>query len=181
MKRFILFLMVAMAGLTACGSEGTHANAAAPGGGTPVAVTEQYEYYYIAGQTETELRQQMAANGIKWDDGNTYDALTTWNVRWDYAYNCGSFGCIVDDFNASVAITFRYPSWQRNDAAPEDLATKWDSYMKNLILHENGHRDMAVQQTEELAAAVAQLPPAPSRGELARQVERRLPRQKWQN
>jgi predicted secreted Zn-dependent protease len=172
MKRIILFLMVAMAGLTACGSEGTHASAA-PGapGGAPVAVTEQYEYYYITGSTETELRQQMATQGIKWDDGKTYDALTTWNVRWDYGYNCGNVGCTAADFNASVAITFRYPSWQRTDTAPQDLAMKWDTYMKNLIVHEVGHRDMAVQQTEELAAAVAQLPPAPSRGELAQQIE----------
>jgi predicted secreted Zn-dependent protease len=172
MKRIVLFLLIAMTGLSACGSEGTQAIAAAPGSAAaPVAVTEQYEYYYITGNSETELRQQMAAQGIKWDDGKTYDALTTWNVKWDYGYNCGNAGCTVSDFNAAVAITFRYPSWMRTEAAPQDLTLKWDAYMRNLIVHENGHRDMAVQQTEELAAAVAQLPPAPSRGELARQVE----------
>lgn len=170
MKGFKLFLTIAMTALTACGAGGAQHASAAPGG-TGVSVTEQYEYYPIAGTTETELRQQMTTNGIKWDDGKTYDALTTWNVKWDYDYNCGTLGCVAGDFNATVAITFRYPSWQPTDLAPVTLVEKWDGYMHNLIFHENGHRDMAVQETQDLAAAIAQLPPAPSRRELDRAIE----------
>lgn len=134
-------------------------------------VTEKYEYYDIAGSNEKEMRLQMSKNGTKWDDGKVYNALTTWNVKWDYDYNCTAKGCTPDLFKARVAITFRYPRWNRPAGAPEPLATKWETYMANLIFHENGHRDMAVEQTAALAAAVEQLPPAPSRAELDRRIE----------
>ncbi len=137
---------------------------------TPV-VTEKYEYYQIKGESERELRAQMSQNGTKWPDGQTYDSLTTWNIHWDYDYNCGAQGCSVEGFNSNVDITFRYPQWADPDTAPEALRNKWDGYMKNLVLHENGHRDMAVQATAELARAVSALPPAPNRTELDRQVK----------
>ncbi len=167
MKGSTVFAMVMMTVLTACGAGNAQQAAAAP---TGVTVTEQYEYYQIAGNSETELRNQMTTNGIKWDDGKTYDALTTWNVKWDYGYTCGTLGCTAENFNATVAITFRYPSWQPTDVAPGALVQKWDTYMHNLIIHENGHRDMAVRETQGLADAVTQLPPAASRRELDREV-----------
>ena len=99
----------------------------------------------------------MSQNGIKWDDGKTYDALTTWNVKWNYGYDSSATGCVAQAFNATVDITFRYPRWIRGNDAVEPLATKWDTYMNNLILHENGHRDMAVQQTADFVRAVTEL------------------------
>lgn len=133
-------------------------------------VTEKYEYYDIMGQTETDLRRQMSQNGIKWDDGKTYDALTTWNVKWNYGYDSAATGCVAQSFNATVDITFRYPRWIRGNDLVEPLATKWDTYMSNLILHENGHRDMAVQQTADFVRAVSELA-AQSCAELDRQIE----------
>lgn len=133
-------------------------------------VSEQYEYYDIIGQTEKELRRQMSEYGIKWDDGKTYDALTTWSVKWNYGYSTSTAGCMAQPFNATVDITFRYPRWIRGDAAVEPLAAKWDSYMNNLIVHENGHRDMAIQHTADFAAVAAELV-APSCADLDRQIE----------
>jgi predicted secreted Zn-dependent protease len=157
--------------LAACGGGGVQQASAAPADGTGVSVTEQYEYYTIAGNTAMDLRSQMTANGIKWDDGKTYDALTTWNIKWDYGYNCGTLGCTAANFNATVAITFRYPSWKPTETAPATLVERWDAYMRNLIVHETGHRDMAVERTRDLASEIAQMPPAPSRRELDRQIE----------
>jgi predicted secreted Zn-dependent protease len=65
---------------------------------------------------------------------------------------------------------FRYPKWVRDDAAPQSLVAKWDSYMKNLVMHENVHRDMAVQAAEELSCSVAALAPASTCAELDRRV-----------
>lgn len=135
------------------------------------AVTEKYEYYEIRGNDARELRRQMKKNGTKWDDGKTYDSVTSWNVRWDYDYHCGGPGCTVDSFKTKVNITFRYPKWVRAEDASSELIEKWDRYMKNLVLHEKGHADMAVQAAAELGRAVSELPPAPSRADLDRAVK----------
>lgn len=134
-------------------------------------VTEKYEYYQVSGKTETELRRQMTANGTKWDDGRSYDSLTTWNVHWNYDYDCSGGLCRPKAFATTVDITFRYPQWARSQDAPDPLVAKWNAYMKNLITHENGHRDMAVQAAAELARRAAELPPARGRAELDREVD----------
>jgi predicted secreted Zn-dependent protease len=164
-KGIIVFLMITMTAFTACGGESAAGN-------ERVTVNEKYEYYEITGSTESELRQQMGQKGIKWDDGKTYDALTTWNVTWQYDYDCELSGCTAEDFKATVNIVFRYPQWVRDEAgAPEPLMAKWENYMNNLIVHEVGHRNMAVDAVAQMAAAVTELPGTPSRSELDRAVE----------
>jgi len=47
---------------------------------------------------------------------------------------------------------------------PGPLAAKWDGYMKSLIEHENGHRDMAVMAAAELTGPWQTSPGAHLRG-----------------
>jgi predicted secreted Zn-dependent protease len=54
--------------------------------------------------------------------------------------------------------------------APQFLVAKWDSYLKNLILHEKGHRDRVLDAAGELTGAVAELPPARSCSDLDHQL-----------
>jgi predicted secreted Zn-dependent protease len=136
----------------------------------PPTVTEQYEYYEISGNSEKELRNQMCRNGCTFNDGKKYDSITTWHVKLDYGYDRAPRACTADSIRVTIAINIRYPKWVRTDDAPQPLVEKWDGYMKNLIMHENGHRDMAVEAAAELSRAVAALPPASSCAELDRDV-----------
>lgn len=135
-------------------------------------VTESCEYYEVTGQDEKELRDQLTQHGNTWRDGKKYDSVTAWRVKWDYGYQQAEGTCGVEVFRASLDITFRYPKWVRNDDAPRLLTEKWDSYLQNLVMHEQGHRDLAVEAAADLSRAVAGLPPARSCAELDRQVRR---------
>jgi len=132
-------------------------------------VTEHYEYYKVAGNTEQELRRQMSRNGTKWNDGKTYDALTTWDITWDYTYNTTEEGCSVASFTTDVDIIFRLPKFE-SAGAPPALSSKWDNYMTNLVIHENGHRDLALEAAAELNRAVAELGPTSNPSELDRKI-----------
>jgi predicted secreted Zn-dependent protease len=137
----------------------------------PPVVTEQYEYYDVRGDSEATLRCDITKNGCRWSDGKKYDSVTTWRVKWHYGYERGpQKTCSAESFQTSIDITFRYPKWVRDNAAPQSLVDKWESYMKNLVMHENVHRDMAVSAAEELSCLVAAMPPASSCAELDRHV-----------
>jgi predicted secreted Zn-dependent protease len=136
----------------------------------PPVVIEKYEYYEIRGGSEKELRSQMRQNGCKWNDGRKYDSLTSWHWKWDYGYDLTAQGCRAHSVRATIEVIFRYPKWMRTDDAPQPLVDKWDGYMKNLIMHENGHRDMAINAAAELSCIIAALPPASSCAELDRKV-----------
>ena len=133
-------------------------------------MTEKYDYYEITGNDEKELRRQMGQNGTRWNDGKTYDSVTSWDINWDYGYDSAPQGCKVDSFRIILKITFRYPKWVRTDNAPQPLVAKWDDYMNKLVMHENGHRDMAVEAAAKISRDVAELPTARSCADLDREV-----------
>jgi len=134
------------------------------------AVREKHVLYEITGYGEKDLRDQMNRQGIAWSDGKKYDSVTSWHVTWDYEHERSLQSCSAEAFQATAEITIRYPKWVRTDAAPQELAHKWDGYLASLIEHEQGHRDMVVEAVEDLTRAVALLPAAPTCAELDRRV-----------
>lgn len=124
----------------------------------PPKVTEKNEYYEIRGNSEKELRKQMYEYGCTWDDGRKYDSVTSWYWTWDYGTGHAAQTCSADDFSVILEITIRYPKWVRTSEAPQPLVDKWDEYMKNLTLHEQGHRDRVLDAAAEFSGAVAGLP-----------------------
>jgi predicted secreted Zn-dependent protease len=133
-------------------------------------VTEQYEYYEIKGGTERDLRNQMCRNGCSLNNGETYDSATSWHWRLNYGYDRDPRGCAVDSFQVALELKYRYPKWVRSGDAAQPLIDKWNSYIRNLVSHENGHRVLAVEAADELSRAVAALPPARTCAELDREV-----------
>jgi predicted secreted Zn-dependent protease len=134
-------------------------------------VTEKYEYYEVSGKNEPELQCDMNNNSCNWVDGKKYDSVTTWRVRWNYDYDRAPQSCTAVSFKASVEVVFRYPKWVHAGGVPQQLVAKWDRYMKNLTVHENGHRDIAVEAANELSQSMAKLPSAPSCADLDREVQ----------
>ncbi len=136
----------------------------------PPKITERNEYYEIRGNSEKELRKQMCQKGCTWDDGRTYDSLTSWYWTWDYGTDAVSQACSGEDFSVILELTTRFPKWVRTGEAPQPLVDKWDGYMKNLTLHEQGHRDRVMDAVAQLSGAVAKLPRSLSCADRDRQV-----------
>ena len=113
----------------------------------------------------------MTRKGVAWSDGKKYDSVTSWHVEWGYEHYETMQSCSAEAFQASVEITMRYPRWIRFDDVPQELMAKWEGYMTNLVLHEEGHRDMVMEAVEDITRAVAKLPTAPTCAELDRLVK----------
>lgn len=148
-----------------CGTGAVKRNTVAP-----PRVRETYEYYEVGGSCEKDLQCSMAEKAVRWNDGNKYDSVTGWKVKWDYAPVRASGSCVADAFTVSVDVTFRLPKWVRTDNVPPSLAKKWDAYLGKLMTHERGHRDLVVAAANELNRTVAQLSPAPTCAELERNI-----------
>ena len=127
---------------------------------SPPVIIEKTEYYEIRGGSERELRNQMLQHGVTWEDGKRYDSLTSWYWTWDYGTGHTGQTCSADDFSITLEIKLRLPKWVRTDEASQSLVDKWEGYVKNLTLHENGHREMALDAAAHFAGAVARLPHA---------------------
>ncbi len=133
-------------------------------------VTERYEYYDVHGSSENDVLRELRRKGIAWENGKKYESVTSWHVKWNYGYTTGTQTCSADSFQVTVDVVFRYPKWTGTEDAPRTLAEKWDYYMKHLVMHENGHRDMAVEAAAELSRAVSQMSPPRTCAELDQEV-----------
>lgn|SRR5512143_784301 len=136
----------------------------------PPVIREAYEYYEICGCCETDLKGELRQKCITWKDGKKYDALTNWKVKWDYGHNRAGKTCSADSFTVTVNVRYYLPKWAKPDHAPRELIGKWESYTKNLLTHENGHRDRAVDAAADLTRTVADLPPFSTCSDLDREV-----------
>ncbi len=131
--------------------------------------TEKYEYYEVCGCCEKDLQCEMSDKAIRWKDGNRYDSVTNWKVKWDYDYNRGPETCFADSFRVNIDIIFHLPKWVCSHA-PQSLLDRWDNYIKKLISHENEHRDLALGAAADLTRTVAELPPVRTCAELDRKI-----------
>lgn len=133
---------------------------------------EKHEYYDIRGASLAELRKQMKENGTRWNDDHTYAALTTWNIKYNYDINESGGNYFIASVNTKLDVVYRYPRLASAAGMPEQVAGKWSSYMGNLIIHETGHKDIAVKAAADLNAALSSLGTFASRRELNKTVDR---------
>ncbi len=137
----------------------------------PTRVNEKYVYYDVCGLCEKDLQCDLKNKCIKWTDGKKYDSMTSWKMKRHYDRNNTAGACSVEAFTITVEVVFRLPRWEHTDAAPTALVDKWDRYMKNLVTHENGHRDLAVAAAADISRDVAELAPIWTCAELDRRID----------
>ncbi len=165
--------MVSFAGEVRAAKTSTDKNALVESnsGIIPPVVKEKYEYYEVCGICEKDLHCDLKQKCITWNDGKKYDSVTSWKIKWDYGYNNSANACKADSFIVNVEVIFRLPKWARTDEAPQELVDKWDAFVRNLLAHEKGHRDLAIAAASELARSVAELPPAETCTDLDKKVQ----------
>ena len=169
-KRIGLFLLLVTVAASADGEDGGNAPALKQNTTLPPMIMEKYDYYEVCGCCEKDLDRELKQKCITWNDGKKYDSVTNWKLKWDYGRIPAPGFCTAGSFTVKVDITYQLPKWARTADVPKQLVAKWEAYQKNLLVHEQGHRDIAVTAAKGLTQAVAELAPASSCAELDNNV-----------
>ena len=135
-------------------------------------VRERYQFYDISGKTPSELRNQIKQNGTKWNDGNVYSGLTTWDIKYRYDISHDNGRCFINSATTKVDILYRLPRLLSAGSDPE-LTVLWSNYLGHLTDHEFGHKDLAVKTASEINEMLASLGSFSSEDELEAEVRRR--------
>jgi predicted secreted Zn-dependent protease len=138
----------------------------------PPSVDETVSYYEVSGSSAQELRAAMDRLGPESDDGERFDAMTRWHVRWRYRYESDGDHCSISAFTTSVEIRMTLPRWSFRTAG-SPLAERWDRYMEALTGHERGHGDIAVRAAQAIQQQVSALEPATSCSRLEESIQER--------
>lgn len=134
-------------------------------------VKEKYEYYDIDGSNVRELQKQINQHGTKWNDGRTYAAVTSWDIRYGYDVLYEGGRCSVKSVKTDVDIVYHLPRKGSSQSGPE-LTVLWDDYLVHVKRHEFGHKDIAVRTAGEINEMLASLKSFSSQSELEKEAKR---------
>jgi len=150
--------------VSACGSSSAKSvppPAPAPGAAasTPqdrVSLESHEQFYDIDGSSAGALREQIHRLGPK-DGGAARDALTVWTIDWTYAEAHLPDGCSLRNVQVTLTLNTTLPRWAPPAGTPARLIESWRTYLRNVRVHEAGHRAIAEQNARDLLAALLAL------------------------
>ena len=113
-------------------------------------ISERFEYYRVDATTRHALKQQLdeAMSRI----GGDKVGRTEQSLRSSYELVATPSGCRFQDLVVSLDITIHLPEWRPEGKRPYKLGKRWDAMIAALALHEEGHRDLAVDAAHYLLA-----------------------------
>lgn len=145
---------------------------------SPPPLSVKYHFYPIQGTTADELRSQMLQTSPVSDpNGNSFDALTRWDVHWNFHFARSGKSCSPDAVSSRVDVLFTLPQWRVPNFVSSDLQTEWADYIKALKLHEEGHKKNGIDAAQAVQQALNRLPEYPDCQQLekaAKQVADRV-------
>lgn len=106
------------------------------------------------------IRARLDQMGPKSDvAGRRFDALTSWGIRWGFAYNDTSSGCTLRNANIEVEAVVTLPRLEHAQLLTSDEFKLWQGYVRRLRAHEEAHvniyRNAARELRDEFADAGA--------------------------
>lgn len=114
---------------------------------------------------ETLLQAINAESPIR-QRGQIFHGFTKWFIRWNYRWWEDDNGtCRITEVTTTLDIDMILP--ELDDATPE-AAAEFRRYIRNLRLHEDGHRDIARAAAEKIDAGIRRLPSMASCDALSR-------------
>jgi predicted secreted Zn-dependent protease len=130
----------------------------------PPGFTEEtiFVYYTITGSTAAELRAQMERLGPGGAGASHYDAASEWHFNWAHRSRPGPYGCAIDSVGVRATITMTMPKWDPPPDASPALRERWHVFLAALLVHEEGHRQIAISHGQQMVQALQALPPAPT-------------------
>ena len=123
----------------------------APEADDGVEIVERRVYYPVHGLNRNDLRAELdaalARRGIDGGmAGRTEQELTT---RYELA-PLPSGGCRLAGLEVTLHVTITLPRWEPDGEPVRGLRDRWNAMVAALTLHEEGHRDIAVDTARRL-------------------------------
>lgn len=139
---------------------------------TKIEVRPIYEYYTIKGTTSYELYLQLQKLGPKATvskaTGKKIKPIANMQMTIERHYQAKetSKSCKLINIKSVAIPTFVYPQWERPENPLKATVEAWEKMIKNLKIHEVGHKDIAMKGVTEMQQVLESVPAYPTCDEL---------------
>jgi predicted secreted Zn-dependent protease len=120
--------------------------------------------YVIKGSTAAELRAQMNLLGpFSAKEKRRFDAKTDSKPFAEFTLvRKKGKSCNIKTVKVTITTKFIVPEWTPPADVDPALVKKWNTFLANLQIHENGHQQLAIDAGKDLLAKIKNLPGARS-------------------
>ena len=134
------------------------------------------DYYDVSGTSADAVRTAInAARPMDPDDGKTYDALTHWDIQWEW--RTVDDVCQPSSAEVTVSTRVRLPRLANLESVSQSLRDRWTKYVSALQKHEVGHLIPVLDAIPGLQAAMRASPTCEAMEQLVKQAIADLTRQ----
>ncbi len=121
-----------------------------------VRLDDRVQYYDIEGRSESDLLRAML-RGAPLSEGTRYFGLTSTEVRYTFRTLTTSTSCNLTDVEVELRVLTTLPRWQPPSGTTYDVERKWRSFDRALQIHENGHKQFALEEADMIHRALRSL------------------------
>ena len=114
-----------------------------------------------------DIRKELDRLGPFSDVANRrFDGLTTWGLRWGFAYNDTAGSCSLRSATIDIEAVITLPQLKDEEVLAEDQSVMWQGYVQQLRNHEDGHVNIYRAGAQELSNEILQLGAMPDCNQL---------------
>jgi len=118
-------------------------------------VTEHFHYYQVkADSNDTLLTAINKASPVRYK-GEVRHGYTDTHVKWNYRWKAGNGVCRIKHVSVDLTVTYTLPELITTSAATRKT---WNQWFAKLLIHERGHKTVALKVAEEIETTLYGLP-----------------------
>jgi len=118
-------------------------------------VSEEYEYYFVNPNTRADILTSLKENSPIHGGGRTMYGSSNSDVEWNFKWKHNSQVCWITSVSTNVTTTYTLPKLVKGGS---DIDSFWDNWYPNLLIHEKGHHQLAVDAAEEIEGNIRKMP-----------------------
>jgi predicted secreted Zn-dependent protease len=107
-------------------------------------------HFWVAGDNMRQIRESLrASRPFK----EPFDALTSWDIRWNFKLVDDGGSCRCTAFSTKTTIAIFLPKWRIPANPVPETVSAWTNFFMTLAEHELGHAKFAIAATEQVQRA----------------------------
>lgn len=126
-----------------------------------VQTPEITSYYTIFGNTRAQISNQMYQCSPVLSGNSRFSANTEYVLTWSFQYQSSVDDlCTISNARVGLGIAKTFPKWQASNDTPQGLSARWNTFMNNLTIHEEGHAQLDRDYAQQILTSLQNFPPS---------------------
>jgi predicted secreted Zn-dependent protease len=136
-----------------------HAIAQAPREIEAPVIHDDIEYIDVTGNSRRDLIDALDRRSVDDGTGKRFYGHTRWELRWNFNVASDGGDCRVGSVSAQLDVHTSIPRWNPPANADPSLVRRWNAFVDALRVHEDGHRDIAIEAAREITQRIEAVQP----------------------